>query len=307
MADLALIKKLREATGCGIADCNKALVACNDNFEDAVDWLRKKGLSYAAKKSSRNATEGLIGIAIEGSKAAIVEVNSETDFVARNDKFQELVLNCAKASLNINNYDNYIEDVKNQVINGKKISDEFTDKIASIGENLQLRRGKNVELSGKGLIVSYIHNQISQNLGKIGVLVVLESDANEELLKEIGKQIAMHIAATKPEYLDRTQVPEERLNREKDVLIEQAKNSGKPQNIIDKMMEGRIKKFYEEICLLDQNFVMDDKLKISDVLKNFEKTNGSSLKINDYVLFILGEGLDKKENDFAAEVASMVK
>ena len=307
MADLALIKKLREATGCGIADCNKALVACNDNFEDAVDWLRKKGLSSAAKKSSRNATEGLIGIAIEGNKAAIVEVNSETDFVARNDKFQELVLNCAKASLNINNYDNYIEDVKNQVINGKKISDEFTDKIASIGENLQLRRGKNVELSGKGLIVSYIHNQISQNLGKIGVLVVLESDANEELLKEIGKQIAMHIAATKPEYLDRTQVPEERLNREKDVLIEQAKNSGKPQNIIDKMIEGRIKKFYEEICLFDQNFVMDDKLKISDVLKNFEKTNGSSLKINDYVLFILGEGLDKKENDFAAEVASMVK
>lgn len=307
MADLALIKKLREATGCGIADCNKALVACNDNFEDAVDWLRKKGLSSAAKKSTRNATEGLIGIAIEGNKASIVEVNSETDFVARNDKFQELVLNCAKASLNINNYDNYIEGVKNQAINGKKISDEFTDKIASIGENLQLRRGRNVELSGKGLIVSYIHNQISQNLGKIGVLVVLESDTNEELLKEIGKQIAMHIAATKPEYLDRTQVPEERLNREKDVLIEQAKNSGKPQNIIDKMMEGRIKKFYEEICLLDQNFVMDDKLKISDVLKNFEKTNGSSLKINDYVLFILGEGLDKKENDFAAEVASMVK
>ena len=307
MADLALIKKLREATGCGIADCNKALVACNDNFEDAVDWLRKKGLSSAAKKSSRNATEGLIGIAIEGNKASIVEVNSETDFVARNDKFQELVLNCAKASLNINNSNNYIKDVKNQVINGKKISDEFTDKIASIGENLQLRRGKNVELSGKGLIVSYIHNQISENLGKIGVLVVLESDANEELLKEIGKQIAMHIAATKPEYLDRTQVPEERLNREKDVLIEQAKNSGKPQNIIDKMIEGRIKKFYEEICLLDQNFVMDDKLKISDVLKDFEKTNGSSIKINNYVLFILGEGLDKKENDFAAEVASMVK
>ena len=172
---------------------------------------------------------------------------------------------------------------------------------------MQLRRGKNVELSGKGLIVSYIHNQISENLGKIGVLVVLESDANEELLKEIGKQIAMHIAATKPEYLDRTQVPEERLNREKDVLIEQAKNSGKPQNIIDRMIEGRIKKFYEEICLLDQNFVMDDKLKISDVLKDFEKTNGSSIKINNYVLFILGEGLDKKENDFAAEVASMVK
>ena len=307
MADLALIKKLREATGCGIADCNKALSACNDNYEEAVDWLRKKGLSSAAKKSSRNATEGLIGISIDGNKASMVEVNSETDFVARNDKFQELVLNCAKATLNIDNSDSIVDNIKNQTVNGKKIADEFTDKIASIGENLQLRRAKIAKLNGNGAIVSYIHNQAATNLGKIGVLVVLESNADKNALQELGKQIAMHIAATKPEFLDKTQVPSERLNREKEILVEQAKTSGKPQNIIDKMIEGRIKKFYEEICLLDQNFVMDDKLKIADVLKNFEKTSGSSVKITDYVLFILGEGLEKKENDFAAEVASMTK
>lgn len=307
MADLALIKKLREATGCGIADCNKALSACNDNYEEAVDWLRKKGLSSAAKKSSRNATEGLIGISINGNKASIVEVNSETDFVARNDKFQELVLNCAKACLNVDNSDSVVDDIKNQIIDGKKITDEFTDKIASIGENLQLRRAKVTKLDGNGAIVSYIHNQVANNLGKIGVLVVLESNTDKNALQELGKQIAMHIAATKPEFLDKTQVPNERLNREKEVLIEQAKNSGKPQNIIDKMIEGRIKKFYEEICLLDQAFVMDDKLKISEVLKNFEKTTGNSVKISDYIMFILGEGLEKKENDFAAEVASMTK
>lgn len=307
MADLALIKKLREATGCGIADCNKALSACNDNYEEAVDWLRKKGLSSAAKKSSRNATEGLIGISINGNKASIVEVNSETDFVARNDKFQELVLNCAKACLNVDNSDSIVDDIKNQIIDGKKITDEFTDKIASIGENLQLRRAKVTKLDGNGAIVSYIHNQVANNLGKIGVLVVLESNTDKNALQELGKQIAMHIAATKPEFLDKTQVPNERLNREKEVLIEQAKNSGKPQNIIDKMIEGRIKKFYEEICLLDQAFVMDDKLKISEVLKNFEKTTGNSVKISDYIMFILGEGLEKKENDFAAEVASMTK
>lgn len=307
MADLALIKKLREVTGCGIADCNKALLACNDNYEEAIDWLRKKGLSSAAKKSSRNATEGLIGISIEGNKASIVEVNSETDFVARNDKFQELVLNCAKACLDLDNSGSIIDRIKNQIINGKKIADEFTDKIASIGENLQLRRAKVAKLDGNGAIVSYIHNQVTNNLGKIGVLVVLESNADKNALQELGKQIAMHIAATKPEFLDKSQVPNERLNREKEVLVEQAKNSGKPQNIIDKMIEGRIKKFYEEICLLDQAFVMDDKLKIAEVLKNFEKANGNSVKVQDYVLFILGEGLEKKENDFAAEVASMAK
>lgn len=307
MPDLNLIKKLRENTGCGISDCNKALSACNDDYDSAIDWLRKKGLSSAAKKNSRTTTEGLIGIFIDGQKASIVEVNSETDFVARNDKFQELVLNTAKAAININKSDNYLEDVQNQIVNGKKISDEFIDKIAVIGENLQFRRGKTINLNGDGLIVPYLHNVFNEGLGKIGVLIALKSNASMDILQELGKQIAMHIAAMKPEFLNKSEVPNERLDRERNILIEQSKSSGKPQNIIDKMIDGRIKKFYEEICLLDQSFVMDDKIKISDVLKNFEKENGNSVEIQEFVLFILGEGLEKKENDFATEVASISK
>jgi elongation factor Ts len=305
MSSLELIKKLRENTGCGIADCNKALSACSDNYDDAVDWLRKKGLSSAAKKSTRITTEGLIGICNRENIASIVEVNSETDFVARNDKFQGLVVQCVEAAINVTNSDNYIEDVKNQSVAGKKISDEFTDKIAVIGENLQLRRGRTIKLSGEGLIVSYLHNAISPNLGRIGVLLALKSTANKDVLEDLGKQIAMHIAATKPEFLKQSQVPVEKLNRERDILLEQAKTSGKPQNIIDRMIEGRIKKFYEENCLLDQIFVMDDKLRISEVLDAFKKTNGVSVEIEDYCLFVLGEGLEKKESDFAAEVASL--
>lgn len=307
MPDLNLIKKLRENTGCGIADCNRALSACGDDYDSAIDWLRKKGLSSAAKKSSRTTTEGLIGIFIDGQKASIVEVNSETDFVARNDKFQELVLNTAKAAVNVSKSENYLEGVQNQIVNGRKISDEFTDKIAVIGENLQFRRGKTINLSGNGLIVRYLHNVVNEGLGKIGVLIALKSNASTDSLQELGKQIAMHIAAMKPEFLDKSKVPTEMLDRERNILIEQSKNSGKPQNIIDKMIEGRVKKFYEEICLLDQSFVMDDKMKVVDVLKNFEKENGSSVEIQEFVLFILGEGLEKKENDFAAEVASMSK
>lgn len=307
MVDLSLIKKIREATGCGIADCNKALAECNNNYDDAVDWLRKKGLSSAAKKSSRATTEGLVGILIKDNKASIIEVNSETDFVAQNDKFQELVLHCLEAGINTKNSSSYIEDLKNQTVSGEKISDELTNKIAVIGENLQVRRGKTLELAENGAIVPYLHNAINSNLGKIGVLLVLKSTADKEKLNEFGKQIAMHIAATKPEYLNSSQVPTEVLEREKSVLMEQAKASGKPQNIVDKMMEGRIKKFYEENCLLDQNFVMDDKMKIIDVLKSFEKENGKPVEIQEYCIYVLGEGLEKKENDFAAEVASMTK
>ena len=305
MANIALIKKLREETGCGMADCNKALAACNDSYEEAVDWLRKKGLSSAAKKSARITTEGLVAINNNGKVATIVELNSETDFVARNDKFQELARHIAEAGLNTNG--DFVEEVKNQVINGEKISDEITNKIAVIGENLQLRRGKKITLNGDGLIVSYVHSAIAPNLGKIGVLLALQSNANHDSLQELGKQIAMHIAASKPEFLNREQVPAERLEREKSVLMEQAKSSGKPQNIIEKMIEGRIKKFYEEICLLDQTFVMDNDKKISDVLKTFEKENNAKIEIQEYCLYVLGEGLEKKEDNFAEEVASMTK
>ena len=303
MADLALIKKLREETGCGIADCNKALAACGDNYEEAVDWLRKKGLSSAAKKSTRVTTEGLVAINNDGKTACVVEVNSETDFVARNDKFQELVLHIAEAGKQVKDNNNFVEEVKGY----SNIGEEITNKIAVIGENLQLRRGKTITVDGNGVVVSYLHNVIAPNLGKIGVLVALKSDASEDSLQELGKQIAMHIAASKPEFLNRESVPEERLTRERDVLTEQAKSSGKPQNIIEKMVEGRIKKFYEEICLLEQVFVMDNDKKVSDVLKTFEKENGKSVEIQEYCLYVLGEGLEKKEDNFAEEVASMQK
>ena len=306
MANITLIKKLREETGCGMADCNKALAACNDNYDEAVDWLRKKGLSSAAKKSARITTEGLISINNDGKIATIVELNSETDFVARNDKFQELALHIAEAGLSTKT-DDFVEEVKELSINGEKIADELTNKIAVIGENLQLRRGRKITLNGDGLIVSYIHSAVAPNLGKIGVLVALNSTADKNTLQELGKEIAMHIAASKPEFLNKEQVPAEKLEREKAVLIEQARSSGKPENIIEKMIEGRIKKFYEEICLLDQVFVMDNDKKVEDVLKTFEKENNTKVNIQEYCLYVLGEGLEKKEDNFAEEVASMTK
>lgn len=316
MSNLDLIKKLRENTGCGIADCSKALASCNDSYDEAIDWLRKKGLSSAAKKSSRSTTEGLIGVALDdsGKLASIVEVNSETDFVARNDRFQELVTNTARVALGVSlkNKDEdenkaYVEAVLNQTLNDKKIADEFTDSIAAIGENLQLRRGRTIRLEGNGLIVPYLHNALGDHLGKIGVLVALKSDADTDILEDFGKKIAMHVAAMKPEFLDRTKVSTDRLEREKSIFMEQSKNSGKPQNIIEKMIDGRLKKFYEENCLLDQGFVMDDKVKISELLKSFEKETGKSVEIQDFALFILGEGLEKQVSDFASEVNSMVK
>lgn len=306
MANITLIKKLREETGCGMADCNKALAACNDNYDEAVDWLRKKGLSSAAKKSARITTEGLISINNNEKIATIVELNSETDFVARNDKFQELALHIAEAGLNTKT-DNFVEEVKELSINGEKIADELTNKIAVIGENLQLRRGRKITLNGDGLIVSYVHSAVAPNLGKIGVLVALNSTADKNALQELGKEIAMHIAASKPEFLNKEQVPAEKLEREKAVLIEQARSSGKPENIIEKMIDGRIKKFYEEICLLDQVFVMDNDKKVEDVLKTFEKENNTKVTIQEYCLYVLGEGLEKKEDNFAEEVASMTK
>ena len=307
MVDTTLIKKLRENTGCGMADCNKALRECGDNYEDAVDWLRKKGLSSAAKKSSRATTEGLVGLIIEGNKASMVEVNSGTDFVARNDQFQNLVSSIAKAGLQVKNNENFVEEVAGITVSSKKVSEELTDKIAIIGENLQVRRGYTMSLKEEGIIISYIHSQIVEGLGKIGVLIALKSTASKDSLNELGRNLAMHIAATKPECLNQSEVTAERIQREKDIFVEQARSSGKPDNIIEKMIEGRMRKFYEEICLLDQGFVMDDKMKVSEVLIAFGKENKATVEIIEYKLFVLGEGLEKKENDFASEVASMTK
>ncbi len=305
MADLALIKKLRETTGCGIADCNKALVENGDDFEKSVDWLRKKGLSAAVKKGGRITSEGVVVAQIKGSDAVILEVNSETDFVSRNQKFQDFVKTIASAAFG---FGSCVDKVKAQpyLDSAITIDEELKNQIGVIGENINIRRVDNLSVKD-GLIVSYIHNSVAPNLGKIAVLVGLESSGDKAKLEEFGRQVAMHIAAAKPDALTVESVDPSKLNREIDILKEQAKASGKPDNIIEKMMEGRVRKYYEEVVLLEQNFVMDDKVKIKDLLKNFSKELGSEVSISGFKLFILGEGIEKKENDFAAEVASMTK
>ena len=296
MADLSRIKELREATGCGISDCNKALTENNGDFEKAVDWLRKKGLSSASKKASRATSEGVVAVLIESKKATILEVNSETDFVARNEKFQNFV---SKIIKEIHNFDGDIS--KFQTLK----EEEVKNQIGVIGENIQIRRFNNINVKD-GIIVSYIHNSISPNMGKIGVLLGLETKASKDKAEELGKQIAMHIAAAKPDALSIDKVDPSKLNRESEILKDQARASGKPENIIDKMIEGRIRKYYEEVVLLEQLFVMDDKIKIKDLVAKFAKENGET-SISDFKLFILGDGIEKKENNFAQEVASMTK
>jgi len=294
MADLSLIKKLREVTGCGIADCNKALAQNNDDFEKSVDWLRKKGLASASKKAGRVASEGLVAVAIKGNKATVIEVNSETDFVARNDKFQHFVAKVCQEAIA------YGDDIAK--FQADK-DEEVKSQIGVIGENINIRRISSLSINN-GEIISYIHNSVAENMGKIAVLAAFESSANHEKLHEIGKQIAMHIAAAKPDALNIEAVEPSKLAREIDVLKEQARATGKPENIIEKMMEGRIRKYYEEVVLLEQAFVMDDKVKIKDLVANFSKQNGET-KLVGFKLFILGDGLEKKENNFAEEVASM--
>ncbi len=309
MANADLIKKLRENTGCGMADCNKALKENNDDYEKAVEWLRKKGLSSAAKKSSRVTAEGVVGIENDGKKATILEVNSETDFVARNEKFQDLVKNLLKISLNIKEDDTYkfAETLKSSKCEkcNEVVSDIVANAVATIGENLQIRRGKTITVDN-GLIVSYVHTAIAPGLGKIGVLVALKSDASQDKLEELGKGIAMHIAATKPEFLTEADVPATKIDSEKEIARELAKKSGKPDNIVEKMVEGRVKKYYEENVLLNQAYIMDGNKKISDLLKDFEKETGKKVEIQEYVFFVLGEGIEKQTADFADEVASMV-
>ncbi len=303
MADLNLIKKLREATGCGIADCNKALAENGDDFEKAIDWLRKKGLSSAGKKSGRITSEGAVAVAFQGNKASVVEVNSETDFVARNQKFQDFTAAIAKMALGFDD----VEKLKASQFSGAShsVDEEVKNQISVIGENINIRRIANLSVQN-GVVVSYIHNAIAENMGKIAVLLALESSADKTKLEEFGKQISMHIAATKPDALTVDSVDPSKLARETEILKEQARASGKPESIIDKMIEGRIRKYYEEVVLLEQPFVMDDKSKIKDAVAAFSKEN-SETKITGFKLFILGEGIEKKENDFAAEVASMTK
>lgn len=283
-------------------DCKKALVETNGDFEAAVDWLRTKGLAAAAKKAGRVTAEGLTALCIEGSVGAAIELNSETDFVARNDQFQALVSTIAKAAVKTKD----IEELQNAKLpNGKTVAEEVTSNIAVIGENLNLRRMATASVT-EGVVASYVHNAIAENMGKISVLVALESKADKEELNKLGKQIAMHIAAARPLVLTPAEVDQELVERERAIFKEQTKDSGKPDNIIEKMVEGRIRKFYEEIVLLEQVFVVDGKSRITDVLIDASKRLGHDIKITSYVRLELGEGVEVEETDFAAEVASVV-
>jgi elongation factor Ts len=298
----AQVKELREATGAGMMDCKKALTEVNGNLEEAVDWLRKKGLAKAAKKAGRAAAEGLIAVISDGKKAAMIELNSETDFVARNEQFQALCENIAKVALN-NGSD--VESLKAASLNGNGTSVEqnIAEAIATIGENMNLRRCASLEVKN-GFVSSYVHNAVKSGLGKIGVLVAIETDKEDNRIKDMGKQIAMHVAAAKPEALNRDGVDVSSLERERAVFKDQAIASGKNESIAEKMVEGRIRKFYEEVVLLEQMFVMDGKTPISEVVANVAKEVGANVKLIDYAMFILGEGVEKEESDFAAEVAA---
>ncbi|HJU18408.1 MAG TPA: translation elongation factor Ts [Stellaceae bacterium] len=301
----ALVKELREKTGAGMMDCKKALAETGGDLEGAVDWLRKKGLSAAAKKAGRLAAEGLVGVAAEGTAGAVVEVNSETDFVARNDIFQGFVRTVSALALA---GDGTLEALQRTAYpgSGRTVADELTHLIATIGENLVLRRAERLAVS-EGLVASYVHNTLAPGLGKIGVIVALESQAPPEALAALGKQLAMHVAAASPLYLDIPSVPAAALDRERTVLQGQAEASGRPASVIERMIEGRLRKFYEEVVLLEQIFVVDQKSKITQVVEAAAKEAGAPIRVAGFVRFALGEGIDRPRSDFAAEVAAQLK
>lgn len=299
----SLVKELRDKTGAGMMDAKKALTEVGGDMEAAVDWLRKKGLATAAKKSGRTAAEGLVAVSFKGNKAAVVEVNAETDFVARNDQFQAFANKAAELALEAKSDIAVLAGATYEA--GKTVQEKLTNLIATIGENMSLRRTSVLEVKD-GVVVGYVHNAINPGLGKIGVLVALESTGDKAKLEALGKQIAMHVAAANPQFLDSASVTAEAVEREKNVIRDTAKASGKPADIIEKMLEGRMRKFYEEICLLDQVFVMDGETKVSKVLENAAKDVGAPVKLAGYVRFQLGEGIEKEATDFAAEVAAVV-
>ncbi|KZD07184.1 translation elongation factor Ts [Oceanibaculum pacificum] len=300
----ALVKELREKTGAGMMDCKKALNETQGDIEAAVDWLRKKGLAAAAKKAGRVAAEGLVGVAAQGPKAAIVEVNSETDFVARNETFQGFVAKVAELALAAGD----IDALKAAAYpgTGRTVDEELGHQIATIGENMNLRRIAQLSVS-QGVVASYMHNQVAPGLGKIGVLVGLESSGDAEKLQTLGKQLAMHVAAANPASLGTDDLDPALLERERNVLVDQAKASGRPAEIIEKMVEGRIRKYYEEVCFLEQVFVMDGKTKVSKVVEDAAKEIGAPVKVTGFLRFALGEGIEKEQGDFAAEVAAAAK
>ncbi|GHC92595.1 translation elongation factor Ts [Novosphingobium pokkalii] len=296
------VKNLRERTGAGMMDCKKALDEAAGDFEAAVDALRAKGLAAAAKKSSRTAAEGLVGVAVSGTKGVAVEVNSETDFVAKNDQFQDFVRKATEVALETGAAD--VESLKGAAYpDGGTVADKLTNNVATIGENQQLRRIKHVAVSN-GIVVPYMHNAAATNLGKIGVLVALESEAGADVLEPLGKQIAMHIAAAFPLALNADDLDPELIARERKIAAEKAAESGKPAEVQAKMVDGAVAKYAKENALLSQLFVMDNKTPISQVVEAAGKAAGTKIALVDYVRFQLGEGIEKEETDFAAEVAA---
>jgi len=296
------VRELREKTGAGMMDCKKALIETKGNVEEAIDFLRKKGLAAAAKKAGRVAAEGLTAAKVDGLTGIIVEVNSETDFVARNEQFQDLVRNIANLAINAEN----LEKLKiSKMSSGKSVEEDIIEHITVIGENLTLRRMEILKVS-EGAIGSYVHNEVAPNLGKISVLVALQSSAKDTAkLEALAKQIAVHIAGNNPQSIDDSGLDQALVERERKVFFEKSKEEGKPDNIIEKMVEGRIRKFFAEVVLLQQNFLFDNKLTVAEVIKNAAKELGAEIQITKFIRYELGEGIEQEEKNFADEVAAI--
>ena len=299
-----MVKELREKTGAGMMDCKKALAESDGDMEAAVDWLRTKGLAAAAKKAGRVASDGLVAVVTDGGHGAVVEINAETDFVARNETFQEFVRAVAGIALEKAGDEAAIM-AADYSGTGRTVEEQLTHNIATIGENMNFRRARSLKV-GDGVVAGYIHSATAPGLGKIGCLVALESTGDKDKLEALGKQIAMHVAAARPEALTVDEVDASNLERERSVLVEQARASGKPENIIEKMVEGRLRKYYEEVVLLEQVFVVDGENKVAKVVENAASDIGAPVKLTGFARFELGEGIEKKEDDFAAEVAAAI-
>ena len=298
----SMVKELREKSGAGMMDCKKALIETDGRLEDAVDWLRKQGLSAVAKKSNRVAAEGLIGITIKDNSGAMIEINSETDFVARNELFQNFVKTCSELVLSSKNDIDALQNLPFPNAN-RSVNEELINNIATIGENMNIRRAEYLEISN-GVLVSYVHNSVAEGLGRLGVLVALETGVQNNDIKEIGKQIAMHIAATSPKSLNIEDLDPEVVERERQILIDQAMSSGKPKEIAEKMVQGRMHKFFQEVVLNEQVSVIDGETKIKDLIKRTSLEFKSEIKIKGFKVLKLGEGIQIEESDFAAEVAA---
>ncbi|MCE2510093.1 MAG: elongation factor Ts [Alphaproteobacteria bacterium] len=299
-----MVKALREKTGVGMMDCKRALAETGGDMEAAVDWLRKQGIASAAKKAGRVAAEGLVGIATDAAGGALVEVNAETDFVARNETFQGFVQTVAETALKSGG-DGIDALADARLAEGGTIAEKLTELVATIGENMALRR-EDVLRVEPGVVASYMHNAVTPNLGKIGVLVALESAGDTDKLLAFGRQLAMHVAASSPQAVTVEALDPADLAREREVLAGQARASGKPDEIIEKMVEGRLRKFYEEVVLLEQTFVIDGETKVAKAVAAAEKDVGAPIRVAGFVRFALGEGLERKDSDFAAEVAAQL-